>query len=111
MAKNMILSLLFLLICGIVTPSYATDWNDDYWDQNFDDAWDRGSFEGTFDVCLQMDDFMDDDKQCICIKKVIKSTLSPEDYQKAMELTEKGRIGSAGKIFKKALPEAFEACF
>lgn len=111
MTRKVILSLLFLLMCGFTTPSYADDWDTDDWDQEFDDAWDKGSFEGSFEACLQFDDLTDDDKQCICIKKIVKSTLSPEDYQKAMELTEQGRTGSAGKIFKKALSAAYDACF
>ena len=99
-----------LLMCAFALPSYA-GWDDDDWEAEFDEAWDKGSFEGAFEACVEWDELLDDDKQCICIHKVIKKTLSPEDLQKAKALADEGRVGSAGKIYKKALNAAYDACF
>ncbi len=77
----------------------------------YDDMIDAAEFEGIFELCTEYPDNMDDDKQCQCINRVVRATLSVEDIQKISELEDQGRIGSARKIYKKALSAAYKECF
>lgn len=102
MRKHILSMVAVLLCCANVSPTMA---------DIYDDMFDAAEFEGVFELCTEYPDTMDDDKQCICINRVIRQTLSTEDLQKISELEELGRVGSARKIYKKALSAAYKECF
>ncbi len=109
--KKIFLFLTVASLCfgGSISNSYA-QWDDSWDDAQIDAAFEQGEFEGAFEACFEYD-LLEDDKQCECIFKVARSVLSPEEYSQAMSLKEAGRTGSANKIFKKALKEAYSKCY
>ena len=94
--------LLILLCVGISIPGAAYD--------DFDE-FEAAEFEGAFEACFEMPDQLEDDPQCICIYRVVRETLSEEEFQRAARLLENGRDGSARHILKKALKPAMDDCF
>ena len=75
------------------------------------DEFEAAEFEGAFEACFEMSELLDDDPQCQCIYRVVRDVLSEEDLQRANQLLESGRDGSARHILKKALKPAMDNCF
>lgn len=100
--------LLCTLVLGTCIYSLPLNAQDFMFDEG---AMDKAIFEGTFDMCLTMGEYASEDAQCRCIFKTINEKLPAADLQQAQQLQKAGRTGSAAKIYKKVLSEAFKRCF
>lgn len=112
MKKFSLLLTFAALFFGVMISTARAQWNDFTGTEEMDAFLEQAEFEGIFEVCFEdTSGFLEEDKQCQCIFRVTESVLTPEDYQRAQALKDEGRTGSAKKIFKKALKEAFNQCY